>query len=207
MSNLDLKKVHKNLYAPSAKVVSVVTVPPFPYLMIDGEGNPNTTPRYGEAIEALYGLAYGIRAIRKAAGETFTVMPLEGLWWFREETDHNFKLTDADKDRFAWTLMILQPKSVTTDIVEEARQNARRKKAPAALDDVRFAIHDEGEVVQIMHIGSYDDEGPTVEKLHQHIAEHGWELSGLHHEIYLSDPRKVAPEKMKTVIRQPFRRG
>lgn len=205
--NLDLKITYKHLYAPSAKAVNVVDVPPLSYLMIDGEGNPNTAPDYVSAVEALYGLAYGIRAIRKAAGETFTVMPLEGLWAFKGEQVENFNVTDADKDRFVWTLMILQPESVTAAVVAQARENLRvSKKATDFTEVVRFESYHEGEAVQIMHLGPYSAEGPTVAHLHAQIEENGWSLRPTHHEIYLSDPRKVAPDKMKTVIRQPFSR-
>lgn len=208
MSNIDFKKTLKHLYKPSAKKVSVVDVPAMNYLMIDGTGNPGTSPRYQQAVEALYPLAYGIRAISKAAGTVFTVMPLEGLWSFEGQEDNtNFKLTTADKDKFEWTLMILQPDHITADMVAEARETVRKKKAPALLDDVRFESYHEGEAVQIMHIGSYDDEGENVEKLHTHINANGWQFGKKHHEIYLSDPRKVAVEKLKTVIRQPFERA
>ncbi len=207
MTHLDMKKTLKHLYRPSAKEISIVDVEPMNYLMIDGEGNPSTAPRYQQAVKALYNLAYAIRGLRKAAGETFTVMPLEGLWTFEGKQVENFSLADADKDRFVWTLMILQPESITPEIVEQARENVRQKKdAPLALDDVRFETYHEGQAVQIMHIGPYSEEGPTVARLHQHIEDNGWSLGKLHHEIYLSDPRKVAPEKMKTVIRQPFER-
>ena len=207
MSNLDMKKTFKHLYAPSKKDITVVEVPSMHYLMIDGTGNPNTSPEYSESIPALYKLAYSIRAIKKSEGEVFTVMPLEGLWWFDGDPIENFILTDVDKARFIWTLMILQPESVTADIVAAAREEANKKKAvPTRLNDVRFEAYNEGEAVQIMHIGPYDEEGPTVKRLHAHIEDNGWSLSGKHHEIYLSDPRKVAPEKMKTVIRQPFTR-
>lgn len=208
MPNLDLKKTYKRLYAPSTDQVTVIDVPTMPYLMIDGEGDPNSSTRYPLAIEALYGMAYGIRAICKAAGKVFTVMPLEGLWGFKDEgRQHNFDLTAEDKADFWWTLMILQPDFVTPQMVEQARETVRRKKSPELLDAVRFEAHNEGEVVSIMHVGSYADEGPTVKRLHDHIAENGWQLSGKHHEIYLSDPRKVESARLKTVIRQPFSRN
>lgn len=206
MLNLDMKLTHKQLYAPSAKTVSVVDVPPMSYLMIDGAGNPNTAPRYSQAVEALYTLAYAVRAVRKAAGEPFTVMPLEGLWAFKDAPNETFHLTETDKDRFIWTMMIVLPEGVTADIVAQARENARKKNAPALLDDVRFERYHEGEAVQILHIGPYSAEGPTVARLHKYIEDNGWSLRATHHEIYLSDPRKVAPEKMKTIIRQPFAR-
>ena len=207
MANLDLKKTLKHLYNPSAKEFSIVNVEPMNYLMIDGAGNPNTSERYRQALEALYPLAYGIRAMSKANGIVYTVMPLEGLWSFEGQEKETFHLTEADKDTFEWTLMILQPEHITEAMVEEARRTVRKKKAPALLDEVRFENYHEGEAVQIMHIGSYDDEGDNVAKLHTTIKDNGWKIGKKHHEIYLSDPRKVAPEKLKTVIRQPFERG
>ncbi len=209
MANIDLKKTHKTLYAPSAKTVNEVTVPSFNYLMLDGEGDPNTAPAYAEAVSVLYALAYGIRAVSKAAGTVYTVMPLEGLWWWEEmPRDVPSFLSAVDKSNFLWTMMILQPDHVTPEMVEAARQTvAKKKKNPPRLEEVRFERYDEGDCVQIMHIGPYADEAPTVKRLHDHIAENGYALRGKHHEIYLSDPRKVAPEKMKTVIRQPFARA
>ena len=208
MANLDMKKTLKHLYAPSAKAVGEVDVPPMNYLMIDGKGNPNTSKQYEQAVQALYNLAYAIRAICKDAGNIFTVMPLEGLWSFEHiETPDAFTVRDEDKDKFIWTMMILQPDFVTSEIVEQARDIVQSKKdVPERLNNIRFEAYHEGEAVQIMHIGSYSEEGPTVERLHRHIETQGWALSGKHHEIYLSDPRKVAPEKLKTVIRQPFKR-
>jgi hypothetical protein len=207
MANLDLKKELKHLYAPSASTVAVADVPEFNYLVIDGEGNPNTDPAYARAIQALYPLAYGVRGICKAAGNIFTVMPMEGLWWFKGAAIEDFQMTEADKDRFVWRLMIMQPLMVSSELVGQARATVQKKGAPVMLDQVRFEPFHEGEAVQILHIGPYNAEGPNIEKLHRHIHENGWRLSGKHHEIYLSDPRKVAPDKMKTVIRQPFSRG
>lgn len=210
MANLDMKKTLKHLYNPSAKQVSVVELPPMPYLMIDGHGNPNTSELYQDAVKSLYTIAYGIRAICKAAGNVFTVMPLEGLWTIQDQDapPEDFMITDANKDNFVWTLMILQPDFVTSEMVEEAYTAAAKKKdAPLGLQDVRFETYHEGDAAQIMHIGSYADEAPTVAKLHQHMENNGWLMTKKHHEIYLSDPRKVAPEKLKTVIRHPFTRS
>lgn len=203
MSNLDMKKTLKHLYAPSAKDISIVTLSPMNYLMIDGEGNP-AGENYLNAVKALYSLAYGIRAISKEAGQVFTVMPLEGLWSFEGQENSNFVVTDADKDTFEWTLMILQPEHITSEIAEQARDTVRKKKSLEFLESVRFESYDEGDAVQILHIGSYDNEGETVARLHHHIEEQGWQLGKKHHEIYLNDPRKVVPEKLKTIIRQPF---
>lgn len=210
MANLDMKKTLKHLFTPSTKQIGVVDVPPLPYLMIDGEGNPNTSQEYVEALQALYNMAYAIRAICKEEGDVFTVMPLEGLWMVKgmEGVPEDFQLTPTDKDNFVWTMMILQPDFVTVDMVEQARENVSKKKpAPPRLAQVYFETYHEGDAAQLMHIGPYADEGPNIAKIHQYIAENGWKLSKKHHEIYLSDPRKVAPEKMKTVIRQPFDRS
>jgi hypothetical protein len=209
MPNIDLKKTYKHLYTPSAKEISVVTVPPFPFLMIDGKGTPNESSSYSDAVAALYALAYGVRAISKAEDKPFTVTPMEGLWAFEGSPPATpFDMTKADKERFIWTLMIHLPDHVTEEMVEVARETVRKKKKnPPMLDDLRFEVYDEGEAVQIMHVGSYDDEAPTVAKLHDYINENGFQFGKRHHEIYLSDPRKVAPEKLKTVIRQPFVRG
>ena len=130
------------------------------------------------------------------------------MWWFKDEPITNFVITEADKDRFLWTLMIQQPDFVGAHMVEEARSAVLAKgEAPAQSERVRFERFQEGEAVQIMHIGPYADEGPNIRKLHEYVEENGWQLSGKHHEIYLSDSRKVAPEKMRTVVRQPFTRN
>ena len=210
MANLDMKKTLKHLFTPSTKQVGIVEIPPMSYLMIDGEGNPNTSEQYVEAVQALYNMAYAIRAICKEAGDVFTVMPLEGLWMVKgmEGVPEDFQLTPTDKDNFVWTMMILQPDFVTADIVEQARENVSKKKpAPPRLAEVYFEIYHEGDAAQLMHIGPYADEGPNIARIHQYIADNGWKLSKKHHEIYISDPRKVAPEKMKTIIRQPFDRS
>lgn len=204
MSNLDLKKTLKHLYKPSAKAISVVDVPAYNYLMIDGKGNPSSET-FQEAVQTLYPLAYGIRALSKSAGITFTVMPLEGLWEFEgQEYNHNFVLTNADKDKFEWTLMIMQPEHITAEMVEQVKSNILKKDETSAVARVRFESYEEGQAVQILHIGSYDSEGDNVRKLHEYIHEQGYQLGKRHHEIYLNDSRKVAPEKLKTVIRQPF---
>lgn len=210
MANLDMKKTLKHLFTPSTKQVGIVEIPPMSYLMIGGEGNPNTSEQYVEAVQALYNMAYAIRAICKEAGDVFTVMPLEGLWMVKgmDGVPEDFQLTPADKDNFVWTMMILQPDFVTADMVEQARETVSKKKpAPLRLAEVYFETYHEGDAAQLMHIGPYADEGPNIARIHQYIADNGWKLSKKHHEIYISDPRKVAPEKMKTIIRQPFERS
>ena len=178
---------------------SIVELPPMPYLMIDGKGDPNHAPAYVEAVQSLYSVAYGIRAISKAAGQVFTVMPLEGLWWWEDMSAHSEvkALNPRDKANFVWTMMILQPSHISAEIFEQVVAKVQPKAA------IRLEVYAEGQAAQIMHIGAYDAEAPTIQCLHEFIAAQGYQLSGKHHEIYLSDPRKVEAAKLKTVIRQP----
>ena len=201
MSKIDLKKEWKHLYRPSARKVSVVEAPPQQYLMVDGRGDPNTSQEYQEALAALYALAYTIKFMMKKGemGLDYTVMPLEGLWWAEDMAAFGL----ADKDSWLWTAMILVPEVVTPAMVDTAVTEVIRKKNPPAIGKVRLEQLAEGTAVQIMHIGPYADEAPTIARLHQFIAENGYIPRGKHHEIYLSDPRRTAPEKMRTVIRQP----
>ena len=201
MAKLDLKKEFKHLYKPSAREVSVVDVAEMKFLMIDGVGDPNTAPEYQEAMEALYAVSYTLKfKIKKGeAAVDYVVMPLEGLWW----TEDMSEFSTIDKDAWEWTAMIVQPDFVTRELVDEVVQEVREKKNPAALSKVRFESYHEGLSVQILHIGPYSEEGPTIEKLHAFAESNGYQLRGKHHEIYLSDPRRTAPEKWKTVIRQP----
>lgn len=203
----DLKKELKTLYAPKVGKVSVVDVPSLQFLMIDGQGDPNDSEEFSAAVTALYSLAYTIRFQYKALGQVFTVMPLEGLWSFvGDAPDTPFDMTRSDKARFVWTLMIALPDFVSAEQVETGRLSARKKKPELPLDRVRFGTYHEGEAVQILHLGSYDEEAPNVARLHDEIAAQGWHLSGRHHEIYLSSMDTPAP-KRKTIIRQPFARS
>ena len=204
MSKTDLKKELKELYSPSAREVSLVEVPDMNFVMVDGAGDPNTVPEFQQAIEALYGVSYTLKfTIKKAGlGPDYTVAPLEGLWWAADIS--SFEL--GEKDKWIWTLMIAQPDFVTTDMVDQAVRALRDRKDPLALSKLRFEPLREGLCVQIMHIGPYAEERPTLEKLHTFMQSNGYEFNGKHHEVYLSDPRRTAPEKMRTVIRQPVRR-
>jgi len=201
MSKLDLKKDLKNLYNPSAKEVSVIEVPTMSFIMIDGAGSPNTAPEFPEAIEALYGAAYTLKFCLKKSGvgPEFAVMPLEGLWWMDDMTQFSME----NKDQWKWTLMIAQPDFITGDMVDGAIKQLRTKKDSEAVSRLRFDSLDEETAVQIMHIGPYSEESPTIARLHEFAKSNGYELVGRHHEIYLSDPRRCAPEKLKTIIRQP----
>jgi hypothetical protein len=199
MAKLDLKKELRTLYALPKEPV-MVEVPPMRYLMIDGQGDPNTSQDYVQAIEALYGLSYTLKfMIKKADGQDYTVMPLEGLWW-AEDLDSFLR---ADKDAYKWTALIMQPDLVTEDHVKKATAELKKKKDPPALPKVRFELFDEGLSAQITHVGSYSEERPTVERLHAFIDGQGHALRGKHHEIYMSDPRRTDTAKLKTIIRQP----
>ncbi len=200
MPKLDLKKEYREFYNPSAKSCSVVDVPEMQFLMVDGSGDPNTSQAYQDAVGALYAMAYTLKFLSKQTEKLdYVVMPLEGLWW----TDDMAGFSAEDKSAWKWTAMIMQPDHITSAQVEASREEVRNKKNPPALDRLRFESLREGLSVQIMHIGPYADEGPTIARLHQFAADSGYSLRGKHHEIYLSDPRRAAPEKLRTVIRQP----
>jgi hypothetical protein len=202
MEKIDYKKEFKHLYKPSAKKVDIVEVPKWNYLMVDGEGNPNTSQSFQDAIEVLYPLSYALKFIvkRGAIGIDYGVLPLEGLWWADDMTSFSVD----DKDNWKWTLMIMQPDLVTKELVKEATEQIKTKKDPVSLPLVRFESFEEGKAAQIMHIGPFSEEGPTIEKVHSFIEENGSQRKGKHHEIYLSDIRRAAPEKWKTIIRQPM---
>jgi hypothetical protein len=204
MSKVDFKKELKHLYQPSAKAFTVVDVPPMQYLMADGHGDPNTAPAYQEAVEALYAVAYKLKFMSKRQlGQDYVVPPLEGLWWAE---DMDSFTVDRDKSAWDWTMMIMQPAWITPEMFAEALWQVEAAKGLPALPRLRLETYHEGLSVQILHLGSYDDEGPVLQRMHaEFIPQSGYEMAGKHHEIYLSDPRKVAPEKLRTVLRQPVR--
>lgn len=201
MSKIDYKKELKHLYRPSAKKVETVEMPTMNYLMIDGEGRPGNKG-FQDAIEALYPLSYTLKFMIKKGeiGIDYGVLPLEGLWW----ADDMSVFTEDKKDSWQWTLMIMQPELVTEDMVQSAIASVKKKKNPSALALARFTAFDEGKVAQTLHIGPFSEEGPTVERVHDYICENGSDRRGKHHEVYLSDIRRAAPEKWKTIIRQPM---
>jgi hypothetical protein len=205
MDKVDYKKEFKNLYNPPSKKVVVVEVPAFNFLMVDGMGNPNTSQEYKEAVEALFTMAYTLKIMVKKGKSAvdYGVMPLEGLWW----ADDMNAFVEGKKDLWKWTAMIMQPKIVTETLFKEAIEQVKKKKNPIALPKLRFQNFQEGLSAQIMHIGPYAAETANIQKIHAFIKENGYELNGNHHEIYLSDPRKSAPEKLKTVVRQPFKKN
>ncbi len=200
----DYKKELKAYYNPSSKEISEVLMPTMNYLMIDGKGSPGQCQEWTDAIQTLYPIAYTIKfSIKKSTGFDFGVMPLEGLWWADDMND----FTNGIRENWLWTLLIMQPKIVTRDIFEKARAEVKAKKKMESVGKVRFEALREGNCVQVMHIGPFSEEGPTILKLHQLIADKRGSLNGKthkHHEIYLNDVRKVSPAKMKTILRQPF---
>ena len=201
MSKLDFKKTLKDLYNPPKKFI-LVDVPEMQFLMVDGEGNPNQAQEYQDALAALYAVAYKLKFTSKNTLEKdYIVPPLEGLWW---ADDMSTFTTTRDKSQWQWTMMIMTPDWIETTSFNHAVDLVRQAKNPKSLDKVRFETYQEGFSVQIMHVGSYDDETPVLEELHKvYIPQNGYVENGLHHEIYLSDPRRVGPEKLRTVLRQP----
>lgn len=210
MAVFDFKKANKDLYLPK-DTPSIIDVPTMHFIMVNGKGDPNTSEFYKEAVEVLYGISYAIKMSKKGGAQPvgyfdFVVPPLEGLWWFE---DNFFDGTVIGrKDEFNWVMMIRQPEFVTPEVFETAKASLSRKKPGIDTSIARLEDFTEGLCAQIMHIGSYDDEPPTVAALEEFIEAQGYktEMSGMrqHHEIYLSDPRKTAPEKLKTVIRHPI---
>jgi hypothetical protein len=200
MRKVDLKKELKHLYAPSAKEVVAVDVPAFQFLMIDGEGDPNTSTAYAEAVEALFSVSYTAKfMVKKADAIDYAVMPLEGLWW----ADDLSVFAAGDRSEWKWTMMIMQPAFVRAAVIDEALGDVKRKKALRAVDELRLETFAEGPCAQTLHVGPFSEEGPTIERVHAFIDARA-RRRGKHHEIYLSDIRRADPAKWKTIIRQPF---
>ncbi len=187
-----------DLYKPSSAEPSIIDVPELQFLMIDGTGDPNKPGSFQDAIQALYSLSYGAKFMLKKAGIEFRVSPLEGLWGSAGGFSPNKKMT------WRWTAMIMQPAAVTPAVLEKVRAEAMRKKSLPALSKVRLEALREGRSAQIMFVGPYSAEAPTIARLHEFIKKQGYRPAGRHHEIYLGDPRRSAPERLRTIIRQPM---
>lgn len=201
MKKIDFKKDLRSLYQPAAKEVALVEVPAMNFLMVDGQGDPNTVPSYREAVEALFSVSYAIKfKVKKTLAIDYGVLPLEGLWWAADMAS----FTSGDKSGWKWTMMIMQPEFVSAALVRDTIAEVKQKKDLPALAKLRFKSFVEGKCAQILHVGPFTAEGPTVARVHAFIASLGGKLSGKHHEIYLSDIRKADPAKWKTVIRQPL---
>ena len=202
MEKIDLKKQWKQLYQPKAGAVVAGDVPSLTYLMVDGEGDPNKSQSFQDAVEALYSLSYTLKFTLKKSPRAidYGVMPLESLWW----ADDPRAFYEADKSAWKWTAMILQPEFIAQAEVSAAFDEVRKKKNPAALDRVRFEKLEEGASAQVLYTGPFSAEGSVIQRMHDFIHAAGKQLRGKHHEIYLNDPRRTAPEKLKTILRQPM---
>ena len=201
MQKLDLVRELGDLYRPPAQQPVLVQVPQMAFLMIDGAGDPDTSPAYAQAVEALYAVSHAAKfaARRRPEPVDYKVPPLEGLWWSQDMA----AFPEGHRDAWSWTMLIAQPPVVTATLVDQAVADAGRRRDLPVLGRLRFERFTEGLCAQIMHVGPYAAEGPTIEKLHAFIAERGYARRGRHHEIYLGDPRRTAPERLRTVIRQP----
>ncbi len=202
-TKIDVKKTERDLYDPPKGKFSTVDVPPMKFYMINGKGDPNTSQEFKDAIETLYAVSYGLKMPfkKKHPGKDYIVPPLEGLWYM----DDMRKWTMENKADWQFTLMIRVPGVVPDADATTAIGSVRVKKSPPSIDKVRFESFHEGKSVQTMHVGPFDAEPPVIAKMHSWIKENGFTVNGHHHEIYLSDMRRVAPEKMRTVLRQPVK--
>ncbi|MEO5949458.1 MAG: GyrI-like domain-containing protein [Candidatus Saccharimonas sp.] len=204
MEKVDFKRTMPLLYAPkNTSSWELIDVPEMNFLMIDGQGNPNTSKDFADAIEALYPVSYTLKFMSKRIlSKDYIVSALEGLWY----ADNMKVFEAADKDSYKWTLMVMQPEWITDAMVMDAIDQVKAKKNPAAIDKVYFKIYREGRSLQLLHVGSFNDEAPKLNDLHHtYMPEHGYTFNGHHHEIYLSDMRNVAPDKLRTILRQPVK--
>lgn len=209
----DYKKEYKDLYQPKTKP-SIIEIPEMIFIAIDGKGDPNTSVEYKEALEILYGLSFTIKMSKMSGTQPkgyfeYVVPPLEGLWYVDDAKFDGTNITD--KSRFCWISMIRQPEFVTEKVFENAKNALAKKKRDLDLSKARLITMTEGLCVQIMHKGAYDSEPESIAKLHEFVEKNGYiedfSDTRFHHEIYLSAPRRCAPENLKTVIRHPIRRN
>jgi hypothetical protein len=201
MDKVDFKKTLDS-YKAKNHVFRIIDMPAMQYLMIDGHGDPNSSTEFQQAIEALYPVAYKLKfASKQTLGKDYVVMPLEGLWWAKDMSTFT---SARDKSQWDFTLMIMQPDWITQEMFEAAVQKVREKNPPVGLANVRFETLEEGTSVQTLHVGSFDDESAILKQMHEEfVPKHGLKLTKKHHEIYLSDFRKVSPDKLRTILRQP----
>jgi hypothetical protein len=203
---IDHKVEFKHLYKQSKKEISIVDVPSLNFLTIQGHGSPNDNEDYSQAVGALYAVAYKLKfSVKKGpTGVDYKVMPLEGLWWAEDMNLFNLE----NRSNWLWQMMIMQPDLITREMFTQALEEVRAKKDPPRLDEVKYESMQEGLSAQIFHAGPYGEaERPSIDKLHAFIEEKGYQLAGKHHEIYLNSPLRSAPEKLKTIIRQPIRKA
>ncbi len=201
MTKIDFKKTLAKFYTAPADRFVPVEVPTLTFVKIDGAGNPNTAPAYKQAVEWLYPVSYALKFTAKSFGKDYVVPPLEGLWWADDPAD----FTARRKDRWLWTLMIMAPDFIDAPLFDAAVAKARKKLGDAP-PSLRLEPLTEGRSLQILHVGSYDDEGPILARLHDDVMPaEGLTFAGPHHEIYLGDPRKTVPARLRTILRQPVK--
>lgn len=200
---IDVKKTLASYRAPRGRF-EIVGIPDMQYLAVDGHGDPNNSPAFTDALAALYPVGYTLKfASKRELGRDYVVPPLEGLWW---ADDMDVFSAARDKSRWDWTMMLMAPDWIDHGMFEVAVARVAAKEPPRRLGDVQLRTLSEGRCVQTLHVGSFDDEAPVLERMHhEFIPEHGLCLDGTHHEVYLSDFRRVAPEKLRTILRQPVR--
>lgn len=204
MEKIDYKKKYKYLYSPKPGIVEEVTVPKMNFAMIDGEGSPEAQdnhPQFQDAISALYGVTYTLKMGRKKEGiePDYTIAPLDGLWWMVDGAEFD----TAKPNQWRWTMMIMQPDFISKLEFDDAVKQLKKKKDNPQIDNLRLETYEEGLSVQIMHVGPYSEEGPNIAKMQSYVKEKNYKPAGKHHEIYLGDPRRTKPEKLKTILRQP----
>ncbi|MBT3251492.1 MAG: hypothetical protein HN729_04550 [Candidatus Marinimicrobia bacterium] len=204
MEKFDHNKKLKSFYNQSKKTISYIEIPSMQFLQIDGMGDPNSSKDFSLAVEALFKLSYTLKFdVKKSDLKIdYKVMPLEGLWW----SDNMNDFITENKQNWNWTLMIMQPEFITTELFDAAMTKVKEKKNSIALEKIGLAKFEEGASMQIMHMGPFSEEGPTIQKLHEHIINNQYIRIGKHHEIYLSDIRRAAPEKWRTILRQPVKK-
>jgi hypothetical protein len=197
-----MKEELRQLYHASAKEVVQVDVPALRFLMIDGQGDPNTSAAYAQAVEALFSVSYAAKFSVKKAPQAidYAVMPLESLWW----ADDMSAFAAGDKSNWKWTAMIMQPGFAADSLIDAAIVEVQKKKNLPGLPKLRLEQFAEGSCAQVLHIGPFSEEGPTIRRLHEFIEARAVR-SGKHHEIYLSEIRRTDPAKWKTIIRQPMK--
>jgi hypothetical protein len=202
MQTIDFKKRLGALYSAPAKAPVIVEVPPLNFIMIDGAGDPNTSEEFRQAVEVLFSASYTLKFLIKKGplAIDYGVLPLEGVWWAEDMS----AFTAGDKASWQWTLMIMQPEYVTPELFENALEQVRQKKDLPAAGQLRLETFHEGLSAQLLHVGPFSEEGPTIQRLHRFIEDHGYRRRDKHREIYLSDLRRAAPEKLRTIIRQPI---
>ncbi len=202
---IDLKKQFPMLYNPS-RDPHIIEIPDMWFFMVDGTGYPGDNPLYQEAMQLLYGVSYTLKmSVMKPAGNDYVVLPIEGLWWADDMNVFTEEFIER-KDEWKWTSMIRIPDFVTKEQIEHALILFEEKKNPGNFHKIRYELYREGTVVQVLHLGPFSEEGPIIANMHQFALDSGYVLHNKHHEIYLSDPRRTKPEKLRTIIRQPIKK-